>query len=647
MKKHLFEVALTATMCVFMAPSMGGATTLAPVSVTASAVEDQDLSPGSVTVIRPDSYSGEMRTLPDLLSRVAGVSISSGGGRGARAVASVRGSTSAQVAVYVDGVLWNLGGDSAADLSTIPIERVDRIEVYRGYVPATFDLSGMGAVINVVTVSQEAGEGAIALGIGDLGYSSSSLRYGTKLGSGTFSIALEAKSEKGDFPYRNDNGSITPLDDYDTRRWNNGFWEEGGTIRWSDGSWRMAATMNKRHRDLPLPAPGNDKGADIQGPWQDVERRAFSLGKSYSTGEVDWGWSIDRTEEDKDFSDPLDCLGSLGVRRSSYRTVRDEGALFGSAMAGDHFLELTLKGGRETLDVDGDTVSSLGGIGRFERDSFSAVLQDTVPVGDVIVTPLLRWNKVDGESALSWALGAQWNWTPNWMVKATVGYSKRAPNFYETYGDGATIIATHGLRWEEGTHWDLGVRWEGRIADADATLGLTAFGMDMDDLIEYVQINQRVGAYRNIGQAMIRGLELEGDFRWERWTLGLSWTFMDGENRTPGYRYGRALPNRPENSLDLRLTRLLSPSMSIFGEIQHRGTTFLDMAEQIGLSDLTQFNLGLRWAIKEDHLVSLGVDDLFDKGYEVTQFATGVGGERLPWYPQEGRTWYLSYSWRF
>ena len=79
------------------------------------------LSPGTVTVIRPDDYKGEQKDLPDLLKMVPGVHVRELNGKGQYTTVSVRGSTAAQVGVFVDGVLFNLGGDAAADISTIPV----------------------------------------------------------------------------------------------------------------------------------------------------------------------------------------------------------------------------------------------------------------------------------------------------------------------------------------------------------------------------------------------------------------------------------------------------------------------------------------------------------------------------------------------
>ena len=85
------------------------------------------LSPGSVTVIRPDDYKGEQKTLPDLMRKVPGVHVREVNGKGQYTTVTVRGSTAAQVGVFVDGVLSNLGGDSAVDISTIPDRKSTRL----------------------------------------------------------------------------------------------------------------------------------------------------------------------------------------------------------------------------------------------------------------------------------------------------------------------------------------------------------------------------------------------------------------------------------------------------------------------------------------------------------------------------------------
>ena len=164
---------------------------------------ESKLSPGTVTVIRPEEYKGEQKDLPDLLKMVPGVHVREVNGKGQYPVVNVRGSTAAQVGVFVDGVMTNLGGDAAVDISTIPVKNVERIEVYRGYIPARFGGTFIGGVINVVTKKPTKANISAELGKASFGGKSASLEVVSPLASGSFLVGLNYEAAKGDFPYHN------------------------------------------------------------------------------------------------------------------------------------------------------------------------------------------------------------------------------------------------------------------------------------------------------------------------------------------------------------------------------------------------------------------------------------------------------------
>ena len=161
------------------------------------------LSPGSVTVIRPDDYKGEQKTLPDLMRKVPGVHVREVNGKGQYTTVTVRGSTAAQVGVFIDGVLSNLGGDAAADLSTIPIANVERIEVYRGYIPARFAGTFMGGVINIVTKRPDKADVSVELGKSSYGGKKGAVEVTAPLGDGSLMFGTNYESSDGDFSYEN------------------------------------------------------------------------------------------------------------------------------------------------------------------------------------------------------------------------------------------------------------------------------------------------------------------------------------------------------------------------------------------------------------------------------------------------------------
>lgn len=178
--------------------------TLAGVTVEAKRPDwESKLSPGSVTVIRPDDYKGEQKTLPDLLKTVPGVHVREVNGKGQYTTVSIRGSTAAQVGVFIDGVLTNLGGDAAVDISTIPVRNVERIEVYRGYIPSRFGGTYMGGVINIVTKRPAKANVAAEAGRAAYGGAAYSLQVDAPLGSGSLMVGLNREQSDGNFKYKN------------------------------------------------------------------------------------------------------------------------------------------------------------------------------------------------------------------------------------------------------------------------------------------------------------------------------------------------------------------------------------------------------------------------------------------------------------
>lgn len=214
---HILGTAVVATLCSIANNFSGGVGAaealsasdapefeLAGITVEAKRPDwESKLSPGTVTVIRPEEYKGEQKDLPDLLKMVPGVHVREVNGKGQYTVVNVRGSTAAQVGVFVDGVMTNLGGDAAVDISTIPVRNVERIEVYRGYIPARFGGTFIGGVINVVTKKPTKANISAELGKASFGGKSASLEVVSPLASGSLLVGLNYEAAKGDFPYHN------------------------------------------------------------------------------------------------------------------------------------------------------------------------------------------------------------------------------------------------------------------------------------------------------------------------------------------------------------------------------------------------------------------------------------------------------------
>lgn len=105
-----------------------------------------------VTVItREELETWPVRDLDEALGLITGMVVRNDGLLGQAATAQIQGSKSQEVRVLVDGITFNpttTGG--IADLSQIPLDIVEKIEIVKGASSSTWG-SAMGGVVNIIT----------------------------------------------------------------------------------------------------------------------------------------------------------------------------------------------------------------------------------------------------------------------------------------------------------------------------------------------------------------------------------------------------------------------------------------------------------------------------------------------------------------
>ncbi len=102
-----------------------------------------------VTVLSASQLAGSVSDVSDILSKTMGVTIRSQGGVGSASRLSVRGLEGKRIGFFIDEAPMNEHSDFI-DINDIPISMIDRIEIYKGVVPAKFGGSAMGGAVNVV-----------------------------------------------------------------------------------------------------------------------------------------------------------------------------------------------------------------------------------------------------------------------------------------------------------------------------------------------------------------------------------------------------------------------------------------------------------------------------------------------------------------
>lgn len=129
---------------------------MAEVLVTASRVERPAVTtPASVSVITAADIAGSTaQSVPDVLRFFSGVSVSDYMGNGRTAQVDIRGfgeSAPSNTLVLVDGRRMNAPDMSGVDWTTIPLERIDRIEIVRGGGSVLYGDNAVGGIINIRT----------------------------------------------------------------------------------------------------------------------------------------------------------------------------------------------------------------------------------------------------------------------------------------------------------------------------------------------------------------------------------------------------------------------------------------------------------------------------------------------------------------
>lgn len=102
-----------------------------------------------ISVISMSQLSGTVNSISDVLTKTVGVTIRSSGGTGAASRLSVRGLEGKRIGFFVDETPLSDQSDFL-DINDIPMDMIDRIEIYKGVVPAKFGGSSMGGAVNIV-----------------------------------------------------------------------------------------------------------------------------------------------------------------------------------------------------------------------------------------------------------------------------------------------------------------------------------------------------------------------------------------------------------------------------------------------------------------------------------------------------------------
>ena len=604
--------------------------------VTATRTEEEVLTaPGHVTVLSEEEISRSgAKNMADLLTRQAGIKINDYGAEGAIKSVSIRGSASAQVLVLVNGVRLNDSRSGGADLSQIPLENIEKIEIIRGGLSSLYGADAVAGVINIIT----------------------------------------KKSADGQFKVKIDNGSYIPRAAVEV--------SEGPTETPVDANWldlvdtqKLSLDYSKGLGGVDLVATGSFTRAANAFAWNDTEyiddyrarinadllggsgyfsltgavgegMLGFNGAVSYedvgTPGSIDTGAFNSISSDDRQrslnimsqasfeterFLSDLLSLDATAFYKLSKITFADPGSALAVHTLHSFGLNLTQEwialdilsvvyGGNLLIDLVDSTQ-----LNTKSRISGGIFLETpTYPLPQLTITPVMRYDLYsDFPNRFNFKLSAVYVPAETLALKLSGGTSYRAPTFNDLYWPtDAFSQGNPDLTPETGYSGELGVS----VAADRIRLDAFAFARYLIDEIQWTETGPFFYEPTNIGKLFYPGLEMNGEVNLvsDLWVTG-NYTFLysfalEGASATYSFADDKRAPYAPVHSFDAVLEyRGENLIAGVSGE--YMGKIYTDDANTTEIDAYFVLNALLRYKVNELLTLQAAVDNVLNSTYEV------------------------------
>lgn len=655
---------------------------LGQVVVTAAGFEQAVAdAPASITVItREDLENASYTNLADALREVQGVAVT---GTGNERDIQIRGLPGAYTLIMVDGRRQSTresrtNGSSGYEQSFLPpLEQIERIEVVRGPMSSLYGSDAMGGVINVIT------RPVADRWSGSVSVEGTAQQHSDRGNSRQLSFALSGPviAERLGLQiwgrvYHRDEDTMTDaagavVDGLNGAR-NRDIGARltftpvaGHEFRLEGGSQRLRALS--QHNTSALWG-----GATTR---RDHDRDYVALGYSGTWGSATTDLSLQREEGSRTVYTGDPVVPNVRVPRV-VNTVLDGRVTMPWTFAGQH----TLVSGFQFTDVAVNDIGHTTEPQDIGNRQWALYAENEWQIGHAFsITGGLRYDRHSVYGGhVSPRLYGVWHYSDALTVKGGVSTGFRAPDvrqiapgYYMPTQQGAGLIAPNAdLRPESSTNFELGAVYEGGRFSASATAFYTRFNDKISNAATGMLINPETGdiidplggagcnsaalgpypGYYclwqnfNIDNAVIRGVELSGDWRaTDTLSLRGTYTLTDSEQRS-GQFAGFPLQRTPRHRATLRAD-WQSPlhGLDFWGAVNYHGAE-INAGARIGTSGTpieingqpgrrydpyTTVDIGTSYAVNDRVSVAAAVYNLLDRSPAVDEVNTVVEGRRF------------------
>ncbi|WP_409421679.1 TonB-dependent receptor [Pseudaeromonas sp. ZJS20] len=456
------------------------------------------LAPVSV-VTREEIARLQLKTVTEVLRTLPGVEISSTGGRGQNATALVRGATSSQTLILIDGVRLGSAARGSVNLNGLPLTQVERIEYIRGARASIYGSDAIGGVVNLITRP-------------DMGQSQSQLHagiasHGSQALDGSSSLSLGEHSQlKLAAGYEDQDGynvhPIAGLNDGDEH----GFTGKNGMVdyQWqANEAWLLGATARSYQSTSQYDGSyASYSYHERDETWN--QDNSFRLSAAYQGAALQSQWlaNYGRTRSydyaDTQSRDDATTHSVIEETQLSWLNQLDLGQGWG--------LGAGVEWRKETLLGESESYGSAYGDDDINRENTGAYLLGQY-TGEQLSAELSGRSDDNQQYGRhnTWQAGAGWTLLPGYRISARHGTAFHAPTFIDLYYPGS---ANPDLAPETSRNSELA--FEGLTGPA--LWRVTAYRNRINQLIQWAENDSGNWVPSNVGRARIQGIELEAEF---------------------------------------------------------------------------------------------------------------------------------------
>jgi outer membrane receptor protein involved in Fe transport len=622
--------------------------------------------PFAVTELHVDERLPANADLGSLLDRAPGTQIRRFGGLGSYTTIGIRGSSTRQVQVFLDGIPLNADGSATVNLAEWPLHAFSTVEVFRGNLPIHFAAAPIGGAVNLVSKKAPPRASARIAGGQLQTWRLNAMSFEQTEDSDGL-LLIDGFRSDSNYHYFDDNGTpYNRMDDGIRRRQNNHSQQLGGL-----GRWRLrAGDVTLSLLDVPMTraqglAGHTNTPADKARLHTDrnlLVSRVQHTGEDLDTDTQVWHL-IRRDRYD-------DRAGELGAGSQwSAQTTQGIGLLHNSTWMAHPRAQLqgTLAARRDWFKATDLLTGTAPSSPRRDTLSLSAAaawwpIPEHLYLYPALNVELLSANleqAISGGSSAHPRLAVAAFPTTGLMLKANTGHFFRPPDYFELFGDRGSIVGNSQLRPERSWQSDLGLRVSSPLGGLlQLSVESVGFLNLFTDQIIYVQNAQRSMVPVNLNRSFLSGLEGSLDLALlDRWDLQGSFTYTHAVNRSPDEAvFGKRLPNIPRLDLSVLSSITWEDWVRLGVQWTFVDRTFWDATNWYPAAPRNHLgffaraslpaqglSLELDWMNLSNNLVQVSDRNPLDAA-DPSQIVTAITD--FSGYPLPGRTWLVQIAWR-